>query len=236
MPHDVEDGFAPGDQMVGNDAPMASPPYGFRTHDRAASFAPLTQQVLEARAELFRKRIVGIVVEAVVRPEAVDVPRQGSRLSAKAAEWRHVFIANTEAHQGSGERILVELRIGPRPRNRSDIRDERYIGSPQQLDELLEASVRMADGAEWELHASPLFRCALEGTAFVGCNVIGLVALDLVLGIAFRRAMDMTLVIEILGVNGDDRSRYPTGFGIPAYVIADFELSHHPNRTARALI
>ena len=53
--------------------------------------------------------------------------------------------------------------------------------------------------------------------------MIGLVALDFVLGIVFRGVMRMTLVVEILGVDGDDRPRYPACLGIPAYVIADLE-------------
>jgi hypothetical protein len=40
-PHDVEDGFAASDKIIGDNAPMASPPHSFRAHDRAAPFASL---------------------------------------------------------------------------------------------------------------------------------------------------------------------------------------------------
>src|SRR5690349_24358235 len=35
-PHDVKHRFPAGDEMVGDDATVATPPYRFRTHDRAA--------------------------------------------------------------------------------------------------------------------------------------------------------------------------------------------------------
>ena len=54
-------------------------------------------------------------------------------------------IGDVEGHQSVGKRILVELRIGSRPRNRSDVGGKIDVGSSQQLDELLEASVGMAD-------------------------------------------------------------------------------------------
>ena len=108
--------------------------------------------MLEARLKLCGKRIISIVVKALVRPEAVDILRQDSRFSAKAAECSHVFIGNVEGRQSVRKRVLVELRIGSRPRNRSDIRDKMNFDFTQQLDELLEASVRMADREEGNLH------------------------------------------------------------------------------------
>src|SRR6185503_16034998 len=44
---------------------------------------------------------------------------------------------------------------------------------------------------------------ALKDAAPVGRDVIGLVALDFVLGIVFRGAMDMTLVVEVSRMDGD---------------------------------
>lgn len=67
----------------------------------------------------------------------------------------------------------------------------------------------------------------LKGSALVGCDVIGLVALYFVLRIVFRSMMNITLVLKILGVDGDDRPGHPTGFRIPAYVIANAEFLTH---------
>ena len=52
QPHDVENGLPAGDEIIANDAPVAAPPHGFRTHDRTAPFAPLLKQMLEAREKL----------------------------------------------------------------------------------------------------------------------------------------------------------------------------------------
>ena len=57
--------------------------------------------------------------------------------------------------------------------------------------------------------------------------MIGRVAFDLVLGIAFRGVMHMTFVVEVRGVKSDNRPRHAARLGIPAYMIADFELFSH---------
>ena len=61
----------------------------------------------------------------------------------------------------------------------------------------------------------------------MGRDMVGLVAFDLILGIVFRGVMHMPLVVEVAGVDGYDRPRYPAGFGIPAHVIADLESFGH---------
>jgi hypothetical protein len=44
----VENRFPAGDEIIGDNAAVASPPYSLRTHNRTASFAPLVEQVREA--------------------------------------------------------------------------------------------------------------------------------------------------------------------------------------------
>src|SRR5687767_9878104 len=66
-----------------------------------------------------------------------------------------------------------------------------------------------------------------EGAALVGRDMIGLVALDLVLGIVFRRAMPMALVVEIPGVDGDDGPGHPASLGVPAHMIPNLERPCH---------
>ena len=85
----------------------------------------------------------------------------------------------------------------------------------------------MADGEERKRHALPLSRRALKGAPLVSSDMVGLVALDFILGIVLRRVVDMSLVIEISRVDRDHSPRHPARLGIPAYVIADFKpLSH----------
>ena len=62
----------------------------------------------------------------------------------------------------------------------------------------------MANREEWGLHAMPLLGCTFKRAAFVGRDMIGLVALDFVLRIVLRSVMHMTLVVEICGVDSDD--------------------------------
>jgi hypothetical protein len=84
-----------------------------------------------------------------------------------------------------------------------------------------------------------LLRREFKGAALMGCDMIGLVAFDLVLGIVFRRVMHITLVVKIFGVDGNDGPRHSTGLGIPAYMIANLEpLSHLMNSSflAEALL
>jgi len=147
----VEDGFTTGDQIISDNAPVASPPDRFRTHQRTATLAPQREEMLEPNLKLLRKRIVGVVMKALVRPESVDVVRQGSRLSAQAAECGHMFVRNVVGRQRVGQRLLVELRVRSRSRNLSDIRNDSNIGCSQQLGKFLVASVGMADGEERRL-------------------------------------------------------------------------------------
>ena len=185
LPHDMKNGLSAGDQIVSDYAAVASPPYGFRTHDRGAPFAPRIEETLEARVKLRRKSIVGVIVEALVGPEAVDVLRRASHLCAKAAQRGHVFVGNANGRQGIWKRVFVELRIGSRLGNCSDIRDKLNLSSLQQFDELPEASVGMADGEERKPHTSS--SRVVKRATLVGCDVVGLVAFDLVLRIIFSR-------------------------------------------------
>lgn len=182
MPHDVEHCCAVGDQIVGDDTAVAPPPYGFRTHDRTAPTAPLTKQIFKTRMELRRQRVVSVVVEAFIRPECIDVRRYGTGFAAEAAERSQVLIANVEGCQSFRQCVHVELRIGSGPRNRSDVHNPIDNRFTQQLDKLLEASVGMANREEGTGHAAPSSRM-VERAALVRRDVIGLVTLDLVLGI-----------------------------------------------------
>jgi hypothetical protein len=43
VPHNVENSLPTGDKIIGDDAAVTSPPYGLRTHYRAAPFASLVE-------------------------------------------------------------------------------------------------------------------------------------------------------------------------------------------------
>jgi hypothetical protein len=165
-------------------------------------------------------------MEALIRPEAVDIRRYGSRFSAKTAERRYMYIRNVEGRQSFGKGVLVELRVGSGHRNLSDVRHKFDTGPSQQLSKLFKTSIGMANGEEWKLHTSPSSR-VFESTALVGCDMIGLVAFDFILGIVFRCVMHMAFVVEVAGPDSNDCARHPTGLGIPAYVISNLEPPSH---------
>lgn len=90
--HDMEYGFLRRNKVVGDDAAVTSPPYGFRTHYHAASLSPYVDQMVKASTKSVRKRVIGVIVKTLVRPETVDIPGQSSGFSAKAAKRGDVFI------------------------------------------------------------------------------------------------------------------------------------------------
>lgn len=55
------------------------------------------------------------------------------------------------------------------------------------------------------------------------CNVVSLVALDLILRIILAGAVSMPLVVEIFRMHLDDPAADVPGLRIPGDVIADFE-------------
>jgi hypothetical protein len=55
-----------------------------------------------------------------------------------------------------------------------------------------------------------LSECAFEGAALVSCDVVGLVALDFILGILLRSVMDISFVIEVSRVDRNNGPRHPS--------------------------
>src|SRR5271163_4112829 len=69
--------------------------------------------------------------------------------------------------------------------------------------------------------------CVFQRAALVGGDVIALVAFDFILRIAGRGVMHIALIVEVAGVDGDDRARDMTGLGVPSHMIADLEPLRH---------
>jgi hypothetical protein len=60
----------------------------------------------------------------------------------------------------------------------------------------------------------------------MGCHMIGLVALDFIVGGHLpRRGAHMTRLVKISGVDRDNRPPHPARLGTPDHVIANFECS-----------
>src|SRR5712692_10535969 len=58
-------------------------------------------------------------------------------------------------------------------------------------------------------------------------HVIGLVALDRVLGAVLARVVDVALVVHVSRVHLDDPPAHAPGLRVPAHVITDLEPFHH---------
>jgi hypothetical protein len=58
-------------------------------------------------------------------------------------------------------------------------------------------------------------------------NVVGLVALDFILRLVPSGMVDVAFVIDVPFMHFDDFSTYPSGFRIPAHVIANLERFDH---------
>ena len=120
-PHDVHDRNALRQQIVGNDAAVATPPHGFSAHDRTAIVTGERSQLVQSCSESVRCRVIGIV------PEGGDMPERIER------SWRPLFPVPQPAKSGqmsimyshiaerSGESIGVKLWIRPRARDRTHI-------------------------------------------------------------------------------------------------------------------
>lgn len=70
----------------------------------------------------------------------------------------------------------------------------------------------------------------------VGRDVVGLVALDLVMRLVLARPATMPLVVEVLRVDLGDRARHLSRLGVPADVVADIEVRTHCSSSPRVLM
>src|SRR2546430_1173775 len=109
-PENMEDGLPRADQVVGDEAPMALPPQGFRAHDRAALRAAQLAQHDEAGMKLVAHGVVGVVVKALVRPEGVHGRRDVYLSSPETPESGDVLIADRAGGRSEERRVGEECR------------------------------------------------------------------------------------------------------------------------------
>jgi hypothetical protein len=67
-----------------------------------------------------------------------------------------------------------------------------------------------------------------QSAALVHGDVVGFVALDLVLRIIFRAVMYIALEVYVARMFPDDNAFNVTGFGVPSDMVPDRELLYHP--------
>src|SRR5665213_1061735 len=76
----------------------------------------------------------------------------------------------------------------------------------------------------------------VQGRALMHRDMIGLVTLDLVLRILRARVMGVTLIVGVFLVHLSDFAAHVARFGIPAHVIAYFELRTHMSNSSYTTI
>ena len=146
--HQVLDDESAREQVIGDDAPVASPPERFGTHDRAASHAAQLEKATEPDFERLGKRIVGIIVEAAILPEAVHMRCHQPGGGSQAAEFGDSFVTDPMRRQLVGQDIKIVLRIGARTRHASNVDYHVYSPSAEQRHESLDRSGRVTDGED----------------------------------------------------------------------------------------
>src|SRR3569833_262765 len=107
----VEDLFASREQIIGNDAAVTPPPHRFRAHDGATPPRAEFQKLLEALMEGLAERVDGVIVEALVLPEAIEL-RIDALLSAQATKLGDVLVCNLEIGEAFRQPVAIILRVG----------------------------------------------------------------------------------------------------------------------------
>src|SRR3569623_3691574 len=160
---DVKDLFALREQIIGDDAAVASPPPRFRAHDGATPLRAEFQKLLEALMEGLAPRVIGIIVEALVLPEAVEL-RIDALLGAQATKLGDVLVCNLEIGEAFRQPVAIILRVGTRARNGTHVHHKRHFGIVQQLDELIDRSRRMPNGEEGLVHDATTCPAKITGS------------------------------------------------------------------------
>ena len=146
--HDVPHRLVGRDQPVGHDAAVTAPPERLRAHDGDALLLTFFAQLGQPFTVRRMQRVIGIVVKALVVPEAVDLWRHVAAASTAPAQCGQVLVVDAEGRQRVGQRGLVELRVGARAGDGADVDHARDPAGAQAFDERVDAEGRMADGVD----------------------------------------------------------------------------------------
>lgn len=147
-PENVLHLLAYGQEVVRDDPAVAAPPYRFGAHDRAPVLTASKPQPGEAGGEGRRQGIVRIVPKTASPPKGVGRGVRSARLSPEAAELGDMLVAYLPRCQRFGELLLIELRVGARPRHRPYVDNEVDTGLLQEIDEFGDRPGRVAYGVK----------------------------------------------------------------------------------------
>ena len=135
-----------GEKVVGDDPAVTAPPDRFRAHDHALMLATSLPELDKTGGEGGCQGVVRIVPKAPHSPIGIGRGFGAARLSPQAAELGDMLVADLPWRQRFREALLIELRIGARPRYRPYVDHEVDTGLPQQIDKLDDRPGRVAYG------------------------------------------------------------------------------------------
>ena len=138
--------LACGQKVVGDDPAVAAPPDRFSAHDHAPLLTAAFPEPRQAGGEGGRQGVVRIVPKAAHSPIGIGRGLSVARLSPQAAEFGDMLVADLPRRQRFGEALLIELRVGARPRHRPHVDNEVDAGLPQEIDKFDDRPGRVAYG------------------------------------------------------------------------------------------
>lgn len=143
FPKDMHHAVTAGEQIVGDNPPVTAPPDGFGAHDCA--YAPMAQfaKPRQAPSEGRGQCIIRVVPKAAHPPIEIGRRLRAARLSPKTTKFGDMFIAYSPTRQFIRDGLQIELRIGVRSGHRSDICNQVYARSLEQIDKLVDRPGRM---------------------------------------------------------------------------------------------
>ena len=148
LAHQVKDRAAAHQQIVGNDPAVTTPPHRFGAHDRGRPLVGEARELVEPFGKGIGQRIIGVIVEAAVLPEAIHFRRDVMGAAPKPAEPSDPVVADLPFGERARKRVGIILGVGARARDGAHIDDQLDRAGTKELDELGDRAGRMADGVE----------------------------------------------------------------------------------------
>jgi len=222
---------------------VAAPPNSLSAHHGRSKAAGDLKQFVQAFFELLAGDIVGIPAKLDVAPRGV----RGIRLRPAApAERSYPMVGDAILGKRTVQRRLRVLRLSSRTWKAPHIRDSLDLVVFEQRQKRLQRTRRMAYRPDRRVHrrvdlipTGQAFGRAFGRAYSVNLvqhrplmhgDVVGRVALDLVLRLIFAGMVHMAFVLHIARVDLDDAAGHMASLGIPANMVADFEAFAHAIR------
>ena len=142
MPH-VE---TAGDEGIGDEAPMASPPQRLGAHHRHTPAEGRTLQLIEPAEKLGRLHVLGVGRERRVAPRA----RRTAAAPTTTQLVAEPSIGDPGPSQRGGEDLAAEVRVASRAGITPHVDEKDDAGAGHQGDEVIDRPRAVADGPDRE--------------------------------------------------------------------------------------